>query len=150
MKLSRSVNKVLQESDSELAILVTRTRQLNRLTNAFRSLLEPELAKHCYIGNIDEDCLSILVDSAAWASKFRFYSQSILPALNQLDPIFKEVNKIQIKILNQRAEAKPPAYQRPQMNQENANGLMTLAENVDDSHLQAALTRLAKKAKPES
>jgi hypothetical protein len=148
MKLSRSVDKVLQEADSELAILVTRTRKLRGLTEALRDLLPQDLAPHCYIGNIEPECLTIMVDSAAWASKFRFLSQSILPELQQLNPVFKGVKKIQVRVLNQRFEPEPVTYQRPQLNQENAKGLVTLAESVDDDNLKAALTRLAKKAKP--
>jgi len=150
MKLSRSVDKVLQEADSELAILVTRTRKLRALTAAFRNLLPSDLAMHCYIGTIGPESVTIMVDSAAWASKFRFVSHHMIPALNELDPVFKGVKQIQVKVLNQRVEQEPVTYQRPQMNQENAKGLETLADSVDDDDLKAALTRLAKKAKPES
>lgn len=150
MKLSRSVDKVLQEADSELATLVTRTRKLQALTLTFRQVLDPELASHCYVGNIENDCLTVLVDSAAWASKLRFSSHSILHNLNQLNHMLSRINKLEVKIVNQRIEQPAPAYQKPQMNQENAKGLITLAESIDDNGLQAALTRLAQKAKPES
>ena len=147
MRLSRSVDKVLQEADSELAILVTRSRQLRGLTEKFRTLLEPDLAPHCYIGNIDKDRLIVMVDSAAWASKFRFYSQSILPALNSLHPSLSRVTHIQAKILNQVFEPAPIPYKPPELSPENAKGLRTLADSVDDSDLQEALTRLAQRAK---
>lgn len=147
MKLSRSVNKVLQEADAELAILVTRTRQISGLTEQFRSLLEPDLAPHCYIGNIEKGKLTIMVDSAAWASKFRFCSQTILPALNAVHPAFSQIDTLQVKVLNQSYEPKPVPYQRPELNQENAKGLLTLAESVEDSDLQKALTRLAGRSK---
>ena len=147
MRLSRSVDKVLQEADSELAILVTRSRQLRGLTDKFRALLEPALAAHCYIGNIDNDRLIVMLDSAAWASKFRFYSQSILTDLRNLHPSFSNVTHIQTKILNQKYEAPPVPYKPPEMSPENAKGLTTLADSVDDSDLQEALTRLAQRAK---
>ncbi len=147
MRLSRSLNKILEEADSDLAILVTRTRRLRTLTTLFRGLLEPDLADHCYIGNINDDRLTVMVDSAAWASKFRFYSQSILPALNNLHPSFYTVKHVQVKILTQPFEPPPLPYQRPGLNQENAKGLRILAESVDDTELQAALTRLAHRAK---
>jgi hypothetical protein len=146
MKLSRSVDKVLQEADSDLAILVTRTRQLRALTDKLRSLLDPALAKHCYLGGIDGEKLTILVDSAAWASKFRFYSQSLLPALNELHPAFARIKTFQIKVLNQTHQQEPVPYQRPEMNLANARGLKTLADNVDDTQLSEALTRLAGRA----
>ena len=94
--------------------------------------------------------MTIMVDSAAWASKFRFVSHHLVPALNELDPIFKATKQIHVKVLNQRVEQEAPTYQRPQLNQENARGLETLADSVNDDDLKAALTRLAQKAKPES
>ena len=143
MKLSRSVNKVLQEADAELAILVTRTRKIRDLTTKLRTLLEPDLAPHCYIGNIEQEKLTVIADSAAWASKFRFCSQAILPALNALHPAFSGIKSIHVKVLQQGYEPEPPPVHRPELNQENAQGLLTLAENVEDSDLQQALTRLA-------
>jgi len=147
MRLSRSLDKVLQEADSELAILVTRSRQLRGLTEKFQALLEPGLASHCYICNIDKNTLTVMVDSAAWASKFRFYSQSILTDLRSLHPSFSNVTHIQAKILNQKYEPPPVPYKPPELSPENAKGLKTLADSVDDSDLQEALTRLAQRAK---
>lgn len=150
MKLSRSLDKVLQEADSDLGILVTRTRQLSGLTKRFRTLLEPALAPHCYIGNIVDDHMTVMVDSAAWASKFRFYSQSIIPSLNTLHPSFSKIRHIQTKILSPRYEPAPVPYKRPELNQANAAGLKTLADSVDDDALEEALTRLAQRAKQEN
>jgi len=147
MKLSRSVNKVLVEANDDLAILVTRTKQLSYLTQLLRQQLEPDLAVHCYIGRLDNDTLVILVDSAAWASKLRFHSQSLLPPLQAAHQSFAQIQQIRIKILSQSVTAPPPEFQRPTMNQENAQGLKTLADGIEDADLQAALVRLAKRAK---
>ena len=147
MKLSRSIDKVLVEANDDLAILVTRTKQLSYLNQVLRQQLEPDLATHCYIGNVDQDYLVILVDSAAWASKLRFYSQNLLPQLQAAHQIFSQIQQIRVKVLSQSVSAPEPEYQKPQMNKENAKGLTTLAESVDDPNLQAALARLAKRAK---
>jgi len=147
MKLSRSINKVLAEANDNLAILVTRTRQLSQLTHILRTLLEPNLAPHCYIGNIEKDRLTLLVDSAAWASKLRFCAQTLLAQINDAHPGFSHIQRIRIKILNQPAKTVEPEYQKPKMNKANAKGLTTLANSVDDPDLQAALARLAKRAK---
>jgi len=146
MKLSRSLDKVLQEADSDLGILVTRSQHLRVLTQRFRELLDPALAPHCYIGSISNDQMTVLLDSAAWASKFRFYSQSIIPALKASHPSFSEVTYIQVKILNPRYEPEPIPYKPPELNQENAAGLKTLADSVDDAELEKALIRLAQRA----
>jgi len=147
MKLSRPINKVLVEANDDLAILVTRTKQLSYLTQVLRKQLEPDLAVHCYIGNVDQECLVILVDSAAWASKLRFYSQDLLSQLQTAHQNFSQIQQIRVKILSQSVNAPEPEFQKPKMNKENAKGLTTLAENVDDPSLQAALARLAKRAK---
>ncbi len=147
MKLSRSVNKVLVEANDDLAILVTRTRQLSYLTQVLRQQLESDLAIHCYIGKVDKDALVILVDSAAWASKLRFYSQTLLPQLQMAHHSFASLQQIKIKILSQSVTLPEPVYQRPTMNKENAKGLNTLADSIKDVELQAALVRLAKRAK---
>jgi hypothetical protein len=93
--------------------------------------------------------MTVMVDSAAWASKFRFHSQTLLPALNALNPVFSKVKTIQVRILNQPYEPEPTPYKRPELNQENAKGLRILAESVDDVNLQDALTRLAERSKQE-
>ena len=147
MKLSRSVHKVLVDANDDLAILVTRTKQLSRLTQVLRQQLDPDLASHCYIGNLDRDCLVILVDSAAWASKLRFYSQNILPQLRAAHQNFSEIQQVKVKVLSQSVSAPEPEFQKPRMNKENAKGLTTLADSVDDPNLQAALARLAERAK---
>lgn len=150
MKSTRTINKIFQETDSDLAILVTRTRLLKRLTHILRRQLEKELATHCYVGNLDKDTLVILADSAARASKLRFCSSQLLDVLPTADPAFLGIKQIRIKLLQQSAQNtddSPSNGQGPHMNQENANGIKTLANSVDDEQLHDALLRLARHAK---
>ena len=147
MKSSRSINKVLQEADDDLAILITRTKQLKRLTHQLRQSLDPNLAKHCYVAQYTEDKLIVLVDSAAWASKLRFEVPNLTRQLPQSDKVFAQLKNISIKILNQPNE-ETRSYTtitttRPSLNEEKAQGTKTLADSVDDQALQQALTRLA-------
>jgi len=147
MKSSRPVNKVLSEANDELAILVTRSRQLANLTAILRRQLDTNLAPHCYIGGLEKDKLTVIVDSAAWATKFRFYSAILLPNLKEAHHSFAQIEQIQLKILNPVAqETEQEESQRPTLNKQNAKGLETLADSVEDPGLQAALTRLAKHA----
>ena len=150
MKSSRHVNKVLSEASSELAMLVTRTKQISNLTAILRQQLDTNLAPHCYVGSIEQNKLTVIVDSAAWATKFRFYSPVLLPNLKQAHHSFAKIEQIQLKILQpvQKPESDhSEPGNMPQINQENARGISTLAEAVDDPDLQAALLRLAKHAK---
>ena len=149
MKSTRRIDKVFQEADSDLAILITRTRLLRKLTHVLRKQLEPELASHCYVGNIEQDTLVILADTAARASKLRFYSTSLLESLPQLDRAFARITRVKVKVLNQIQESpeSPESGTRPHMNQENGSCLQTLANSVDDPGLHDALIRLARHAK---
>ena len=94
MKSSRPMNKLFEEAHDDLAILVTRTRQLRRLTLEFRRHLDPELAPHCYISQIENDLLVVFVDSAAWATRLRFLVSQLVPKLRAATPAFSQVGPI--------------------------------------------------------
>lgn len=150
MKSTRRINKLFQEADSDIAILITRTRLLKKLTSILRSQLDDGLAEHCYVANIEQETLVILADTAARASKLRFHTNSLLTVLPSLDRLFSRVKHIKVKILNLPQDIEDPTaqkYQGPSMNQDNAEGIKTLAEHIDDPDLQDALTRLARHAK---
>lgn len=146
MKSSRSLDKLFEEAHDELAILVTRTRQLKRLTRDFRSLLDKELAPHCYIGKLEATTLIIYVDSAAWATRLRFQVPQLLPQLHKLESTFSKLGGIQVKILTQHNEVDnpPPSSAGPVMSVENANAINSLSNSIDDPALQLALQRLSR------
>lgn len=151
MKSSRSVNKLFEEARDDLAILVTRTRQLKRLTSLFRSHIDKELAPHCYLSNIGETEITVYIDSAAWATRIRFQVPQLIPMLRESNPVFSNLENIKIKVLTPSGDTASPAPLRtgPNMSEENANGINSLSESIDDPDLQAALTRLARNGKPK-
>ena len=146
MKSSRSLDKLFEEAHDDLAILVTRTRQLKRLTTIFRAYTDSELAPHCYISNIEDSGLIVYVDSAAWATRLRFQVPQLIPLLRQSNPVFAKVENIKVKVLTLNSEVSPRPLQRtgPTMSIDNANGINTLSESIDDTELQQALRRLAR------
>jgi len=148
MKSSRSLDKLFDEAHDDLAILITRTRQLRRWTGIFRAQLDADLAPHVYLGNMDESSLTVYVDSAAWATRLRFQVPQLLPLLRQTNPTFKKLVNIQVKVLTPSGpEPTQPSHTTgPTMNRENANGINALSNSVDDPDLQQALQRLARHA----
>jgi hypothetical protein len=148
MKSSRSLDKLFEEAHDDLAILITRTRQLKRLTSLFRSLLDSELAPHCYISKIEDTSLTIYVDSAAWATRLRFQVPQLIPQLHPVNPIFSKLDNIKVKVLMQNSEPNARSQEQtgPTMSIENANGINSLSESIDDPALQLALQRLARHA----
>ena len=146
MKSSRSLDKLFEEAHDDLAILVTRTRQLKRLTALFRSHLDNELAPHCYLSTINDTELTVFVDSAAWATRVRFQVPQLIPILRTVSPVFAKLENIRIKVLTQNSEMASSVSQHigPTMSKENANGINSLSESIDDPALQEALLRLAR------
>jgi hypothetical protein len=149
MKASRSLNKLLEEAHSDLAILVTRTRQLQRWTGILRAQLDSELAPHCYVSGIEDTNLIIYVDTAAWATRLRFMAPQLLPLLRSANPVFSDLVNIKVKVLSQYNDAHTPEFHTdgPTMSSDNAHGINTLSNNIDDPGLQQALQRLARHAK---
>lgn len=148
MKSSRSLDKLFEEAHDDLAILVTRTRQLRRLTAILRKHLDSELAPHCYLSGIERATLTVFVDSAAWATRLRFQAPNLIPALQQANPAFANVQGLKVKVLTQSGDPNPtpPEPAGPSMSSDNANIINSLADCVDDPDLQQALHRLAQHA----
>ena len=146
MKASRSLNKLIEEAHSDLAILVTRTRQLQRWTGLFRAQLDAELAPHCYVSGIEDTSLLIYVDTAAWATRLRFVAPQLLPILRSTNPVFSDLSNIKVKVLSQQNETRAPESHTdgPSMSPDNAHGISTLSNSIDDPGLQEALQRLAR------
>jgi hypothetical protein len=150
MKSSRTLDKLFEEAHDNLAILVTRTRLLKRLTLEFRSLIDAELAPHCHISGLDETVLCIYVDSAAWATRLRFQIPQLIPVLRRSNPVFSKLDNVQVKILTQRGDTRQPQPPPgPVMSLENSNIINSLSESIDDPSLQQALLRLARHARPK-
>lgn len=149
MKSTRSLHKLFEEAQDNLAILITRTRQLRRLTRELRRLLEPELAPHCYVSQIEDNQLVVYVDSAAWATRLRFQAAQLLPTLRAANPAFRQLTQIRVSIVThaRHREMTPPDSAGPAMNQDNANIINTLSNSIDDPPLQQALRRLARNAR---
>jgi hypothetical protein len=61
--------------------LVDRARAAEALDAQVRALLPPELAAHVTGASLREDAVVVLVDSAAWASRLRFYAPELAARL---------------------------------------------------------------------
>ena len=145
MRSSRPINKVFEDASDELANLITRTRQLNRLTHMLRRHMDEQLARHCYVGNIQKPTLTILVDSANWATRLRFEIPDLIAKISQDNQVFSGIERISIKILTPTQEKTDMHRPHgPQMNQENARGIRSLADSIEDPDLQQALNKLAR------
>lgn len=77
--------------------ILEKNTQLKNLTQNFRSILNSDLSNHCYITEISEDSLNLLVDGANWATILRYSIPDIISNLNN-DALFANIKKIQYKV----------------------------------------------------
>jgi hypothetical protein len=102
------------------------------------------------VGNIQKLTLTILVDSASWATRLRFVAPDLIGKLSEDNQAFSGIERINIKILTPSQEKVDVAYrQGPQMSPDNARGIRSLAENIEDPDLQRALNKLARHVSEE-
>jgi len=95
----RKVGELLAEKRrprNTLERLVRRAAARESWTQQLQALLSPSVAPHCRVASIDDDRMTIHVDSASWATRLRLELPSVKPALNALAD-FAKVDRIRIR-----------------------------------------------------
>jgi hypothetical protein len=122
-----------------------------RLKTVWHQTVTPPLIHHSAPLSYSRGCLEIQVDSAAWATRVR-HTQSMLIARLREIPGFQDLRELKIRIeppapavpvvqtLPARPLIKPPA--------QTARLLRSLAGDIDDPALRAALERLSETIAP--
>ena len=95
----RKVGEILAEKPkprNTLERLVRRAAARESWTQQLRALLSPTVAPHCRVASIENDRMTIHVDSASWATRLRLELPGVKPALNALED-FAKVDRIRIR-----------------------------------------------------
>ena len=71
---------LFSEIDSSL---LQRAQLLERMTASARSRLPRHLAAHCWIGNYDASCITLITDNPGFATPIYYQQQEILKQLNE-------------------------------------------------------------------
>ncbi len=128
------------KQDHKLAALLAQARLHDRLLGKIRQTLPEPLGAHCLYCVLRRGGQLILyTDSAAWASKLRFYQSELRSAVGELGPL----NSIQVRVLlpTGRVE-KPPRLSIPAP--EVLDQLEQNAATAADPQIKRALQRLAR------
>ncbi len=143
MNSPRQLYKFLSQKKGNVADLITQTRINQKLSKSLNNLLDPVLVGHVSLANIREQTLVLITDSAAWASRARYFSPLLLQKLKNNSHIFGEIKKIEIQVqpaAQNRTSAPPlPRY----VSDSAAECLSTTADSIENEELKAALNRLA-------
>jgi hypothetical protein len=147
---NRKIDSLLSSSHSphsSLARLVNRASQQDAWTDQLRALLPQDLASECRVANVRDQVLTVHINNAAWATRLRFLTESLLPNLNRLAD-FTAVNEIRLKVVPVVADV-PMTPRATQLRLPDRVPLLELANRIDDAGLRSAILRLAAHAEVE-
>ena len=98
MPRTANIDEILkrrQSRRSPLGRLMARAEERTAWTNQLRALLPAEEAGHYAVAGIRDGRMTILAQSASWATRLRFRAPELLPALNALRD-FTDVREIHV------------------------------------------------------
>ena len=97
----RSLDKVLQDNNSGLSRIIHQASQMAVLRESVAELLPEDHRAHLHGVSLQEDqSLTLLTESAAWASRFRYLESTVRQGLKTKTGL--AINRIIIKV-------RPPA-----------------------------------------
>lgn len=138
-----------QATPPTISRLIRRARQLRQIASTVEKLLPPALADHCQPGNVENDTLTVYLDSSIWATKMRYFSPQLLAHLQGI-PQTRHIRQI-------RTVVRPPLFQQPSavtspsrhrtLSSKSAALLCEAAAATESPRLSAALRRLARHVK---
>ena len=145
----RSLLATGRSQPSALARLLGHASRQDAWTAQLRALLPQELASECRVGNVRDQILTVHINSAGWATRFRFLTPSLLGALRQLSD-FAAITEIRVKVVAVTTEATPAIQGDVELKPAARPPLVELASRVDSEELRNAILRLAAHAQPTS
>lgn len=125
--------------------IINKIEYLKQLNSLLQKYLPIDMAQHAMVANKRQNVLIIALDSAAWATKFRFIIPELLKKFSQSAEL-KGIQTIEWYI--QHLTFSQNKLQRSiVLSCENAKLLQETAESIPSPILQKALQRLASRAK---
>ncbi len=140
------ITAMLSQDNPSAERMLKRCRSLQRLQQLVASLLAPEFARHCHVGNIRGNSLIIFCDSPAWASRLRYQVAQLRDKLHQ-HPALATIEHIELKVMPTSHEHSSAPRATPELSEYAASCLSACADTVNNQPLREALTRLARHRK---
>ena len=128
--------------NSALARLINRASLQDAWTDQLRALLPQDLASECRVANVRDQVLTVHINNAAWATRFRFLIPGLLESLVRLAD-FTAVNDIRLKVVPAVADAISEAQSAYTIRPPDRAPLLELANGIDDAGLRETILRLA-------
>jgi len=131
--------------DDILMKLKVKMEQSQRLQQAWRDQIGDELATHTQAVSYEDGILKIQAESAAWASRLRQQGMQIVRQLRQR-PAFRMIKKIQLRVMPDDNPAVKTSNRsnRAHLSEQSRELIGTVAEEINDPGLKAAMLNLSK------
>ena len=94
---TRSFAEIITDQNSRLGRLIHHAKQLEKMTELFRTVLDTDLTKHCNVTAFDGKNLALIVDSAAWGTRLRYAIPDMIKTL-KFQPEFQKIEKINYRV----------------------------------------------------
>src|SRR5579872_6007610 len=93
----QAIMHVLQQDSGTLESLLIKFKQLKHIEQILASYLDAKLASRCQVVNLEKNHLTVITNSAIWATQFRFQIPTLLQQLQQ-HPELCDLKKMTCKI----------------------------------------------------
>jgi hypothetical protein len=140
----QAIMHVLQQDSPILASLLGKLKQLNALQAIVALYVDEKLAARCQVANLENNCLTVITDSALWATRFRFQVPMLAEKL-KLHPELKQLKDIFCKIHPAPNKHQPPKQIQamPRLSAHSADLIRLAAKTIKDEKLQAIMKKIA-------
>ncbi len=146
-KLTSMVN-LLSGKDRQLNLLISQAKLLTQIGIIINQVINYQIAEHTEVVKIHNGQLTLICDSAVWATRLRYMEPQIIKKLTQFS-ITRQISKLEIKVrpLAFTAKKSEPLKRRAHLSQNAAEQMLQEAKAINDPQLQAAIQKLARHAK---
>lgn len=93
---AKSVATSLNEPEGHLKSLLEKANRLKSVSESIGDYLPEDLRAHCKVGAIDNNVLTLYVDSAAWANRVRYQTSVLISKLRE--NLYPSLVSIEIKV----------------------------------------------------
>lgn len=93
---AKSVAASLDKPEGHLKLLLEKANRLQSVSQSIGDYLPEDLRAHCKVGAIDNNVLTLYVDSAAWANRVRYQSSDLIPKLRE--NLYPSLVSIEVKV----------------------------------------------------
>ncbi len=136
------MRQIIDTPNQILNSIFLKAARLRELDNYLHEFLDPEVAEHCRVANLDKGQLTIETDSAAWATHLRFQRMELLNRFRtegKLHGLRSIKHYVRPNALN---PAQPPRRQL-HLSASSAEQITKSANQIKHKALHDALQRLA-------